>query len=320
MSNRTTFQDGEKAPESRMTPDFSKFNVCDSFCKSTTDSKPPGGDGEDCRRISRQLLEEISARLGERDFQIITSVQRYRYMMTSQLQRLHFTDAATPAAALRAASRALKKLRELGLIDTLSRRIGGVRAGSGGLVWHITHAGERLIYLRTQTLTPTKRFFEPSPYFLAHTLAVAEVAVQLTEFCRDAKKLKLSVMQPEPECWRTYSEYGAVQSLKPDIFAITVSGQYEDRWFLEVDLDTESPSKIVAKCEKYHKYYRTGLEQQEAEVFPLTVWIVPTSDRKERLISHIRETFQHQPKLFAVITKDELEHLVRQGGDERTLC
>ena len=130
MSNRTTFQDGEKAPESRMTPDFSKFNVCDSFSL-------PGGDGEDCRRISRQLLEEISARLGERDFQIITSVQRYRYMMTSQLQRLHFTDAATPAAALRAASRALKKLRELGLIDTLSRRIGGVRAGSGGLVWHI---------------------------------------------------------------------------------------------------------------------------------------------------------------------------------------
>lgn len=206
MSNRTTFQDGEKAPESRMTPDFSKFNVCDSFCKSTTDSKPPGGDGEDCRRISRQLLEEISARLGERDFQIITSVQRYRYMMTSQLQRLHFTDAATPAAALRAASRALKKLRELGLIDTLSRRIGGVRAGSGGLVWHITHAGERLIYLRTQTLTPTKRFFEPSPYFLAHTLAVTEVAVQLTELCRNDKKLTLSTLQPEPECWRTYSE------------------------------------------------------------------------------------------------------------------
>ena len=50
------------------------------------------------------------------------------------------------------------------------------------------------------------------------------------------------------------------------------------------------------------------------------MWIVPTSDRKERLIAHIRETFQHQPKLFAVITKDELEHLVRHGGDERTLC
>ena len=45
MSNRTTFQDGEKVPKSRMTPDFSKFNVCDSFCKTTTDSKPPGEMG-----------------------------------------------------------------------------------------------------------------------------------------------------------------------------------------------------------------------------------------------------------------------------------
>lgn len=320
MSNRTTFQDGEKAPESRMTPDFSKFNVCDSFCKSTTDSKPPGGDGEDCRRISRQLLEEISARLGERDFQIITSVQRYRYMMTSQLQRLYFTDAATPAAALRAASRALKKLRELGLIDTLSRRIGGVRAGSGGLVWHITHAGERLIYLRTQTLTPTKRFFEPSPYFLAHTLAVTEVAVQLTELCRNDKKLTLSTLQPEPECWRTYSEYGAIQSLKPDLFAITVSGQYEDRWFVEVDLDTESPNKIIDKCERYHKYYRSGLEQQESGVFPLTVWIVPSVERKEKLITHIKKTFDKQPRLFAVITADELGQLICQGGDGGSLC
>lgn len=320
MSNRTTFQDGEKAPESRMTPDFSRFMVCDSFCKTITDSKPPGGDGEDCRRISRQLLEEISARLGERDFQIITSVQRYRYMMTSQLQRLHFTDAATPAAALRAASRTLKKLRELGLIDTLSRRIGGVRAGSGGLVWHITHAGERLIYLRTQTLTPTKRFFEPSPYFLAHTLAVTEVAVQLIELCRNDKKLTLSTLQLEPECWRTYSEYGNMLVLKPDLFAITVSGQYEDRWFLEVDLDTESPSKIVAKCEKYHKYYRTGLEQQESGVFPLTVWIVPSVERKEKLITHIKKTFDKQPRLFAVITADELGQLICQGGDGGSLC
>lgn len=50
-----------------------------------------------------------------------------------------------------------------------------------------------------------------------------------------------------------------------------MAGQYEDRWFIEVDLATESPSKIVAKCEKYHKYYRAGLAQKEAEAFPLTV-------------------------------------------------
>lgn len=320
MTNHPTSQDDGKKPQSRAAPDFHKFNVNDSYSKPVTDTKPLGGVGEVRRRVSRQQLKEISARLNERDFELITSIQRYRYLMTGQIQRLHFTDAATPTAALRAASRSLKKLRELELISTLSRRIGGVRAGSGSLIWYLTHAGERLIYHRNNTLTPTKRFFEPSPYFLSHTLAVAEIAVQLTELCRDSQELTLNIIQPEPECWRTYSEYGNILSLKPDLFAITTSDQYEDRWFLEVDLATESPAKVVDKCQRYHQYYRSGLEQRESEVFPLTVWIVPTVDRKERLTAHIRATFQHQPKLFAVITKDELAHLIQYGGDSGILC
>lgn len=315
MSSRITPQDSEKNPESRITPDFSKFNVHDSFTSSISSS-----GGEECRRLSRQQLEEVEARLGERDRQILIAIQRYRYLLTGQIERLYFTDASTPTAALRAASRNLKKLCQLGLVDHLARRIGGVRAGSGGLVWHLTHAGERLLYLRDNTLTPTKRFFEPSPYFLAHMLAVAEIAVELTELCRERQGVKLSLIQAEPECWRTYSEYGTVLALKPDLFAVTISGQYEDRWFIEVDLDTESPAKVINKCERYHKYYRSGLEQQEAEVFPLTVWIVPTAARKEKLITHIKAAFDKQPKLFAVITKDELEHLIRYGGDGGMLC
>lgn len=319
MTHRITSQDGGKIPQSRPAPDFSKFMVHDSFCNSITHSSPAGG-GEERRRISRQRLEEISASLSDRDRAVISSIQRFRYLMSGQVQRLHFTDAATPSAALRAANRCLKKLRELGPVGHLSRRIGGVRAGSGALVWYITHAGERLLYLHDHTLTPTKRFFEPSPYFLAHTLAVADVAVTLTELCREGRGVSLTCLQTEPECWRTYSEFGSILALKPDLFASTMAGQHEDRWFIEVDLATESPSKIIAKCEKYHKYYRTGLEQQEAEVFPLTVWIVPTAGRKERLISHIRETFDKQPRLFAVITKDELPHLMRYGGDGGALC
>ena len=318
MSNRQTTRDSGKSPERATTPAFEKFMVHDSFQIPSVSSS--GGGGEDLRRISRQQLEKISDTLSDRDKLVLHSVQQYRYLLTSQLQRLHFTDAATPTAALRAASRNLKKLRELGLIDHLSRRIGGVRAGSGSLVWYLTHAGERLIYLHCQTLTPTKRFSEPSPFFLAHTLAIADVAVSLTEICREGRGAKLSLVQTEPECWRTYSEYGAVSALKPDLFAITVSGQYEDRWFIEVDLDTESPAKIIGKCEKYHKYYRSGLEQQEAEVFPLTVWIVPTTQRKEKLTAHIKAAFDKQPRLFTVITKDELEHLILYGGDGGALC
>lgn len=317
MSNRTTPQEGEENRESRPAPDFPKFMVNDSFTNSISSSATAG---EERRRLTRQQLMEVEARLSERDKQILIAVQGYRYLLTGQIQRLYFTDAATPMASYRAAVRALKRLQELGLIDHLARRIGGVRAGSGGMVWHLTRAGERLLRLHEQTIRPMRRFFEASPYFLAHTLAVAEVAVNLTEICREQHGMKLTALQSEPECWRTYSEYSAVLSLKPDLFAITVSGQYEDRWFIEVDLATESPAKIIDKCERYHKYYRSGLEQQETGVFPLTVWIVPTVERKDKLIKHIRDAFDKQPRLFAVITKDELEALVCQGGDGGTLC
>ena len=317
MSNRTTPQEGEESWESRTAPDFSKFMVHDSFTNSISS---PAIAGEERRRLTHQQLVETAAALSERDRDILTAVQRYRYLLTGEIQRLYFYTAATPTAAHRAAARALKRLRGLGLVDHLARRIGGVRAGSGGLVWHLTHAGERLLRLHEQTTSPVRRFFEPSPFFLSHALAVAEVAVHLTEICREQHGMKLTALQPEPECWRTYSEYGSMLSLKPDLFAITVSGQYEDRWFIEVDLATESPSKVVDKCERYHKYYRSGLEQQEAGVFPLTVWIVPTVERKEKLIKHIREAFDKQPRLFTVITKDELWALVCQGGEGGTLC
>ena len=109
-------------------------------------------------------------------------------------------------------------------------------------------------------------------------------------------------------------------SLKPDLYAKITSSEFEDCYFFEIDLSTESPSKVVEKCKKYHEYYRSNIEQQESGVFPITVWIVPDDARKKSLIRHIREEFKGQPKLFAVITSSELETLIRFGGDKDTLC
>lgn len=324
MTNRPTHQDGNKNPRKPETPDFSKFNVHDSFSVPTTDTTSTGGTPDnngapDIRRISKRQLEELDRTLGARDQRVLREIQKYRYLMTGQIQRLLFTEAATHSAALRATSRNLKKLKELGLIDNLSRRIGGVRAGSGSLIWYLTHAGERLLRLHNGQPQPMRRFFEPSSYFLAHTLAVAEIAIRLIEICRKHEP-ELTALQLEPECWRSYSDANVALSLKPDLYAATMTEEYDDRYFLEVDLDTESPAKIIEKCEKYHKYYRSGLEQEEHEVFPLTIWIVPSVTRKEKLIRHLREAFDKQPKLFAIITGDELEDLILQGGNREMLC
>ena len=82
-------------------------------------------------RVSRKQLEELEPILSDRDKNILRSIQAYRYLTTSQIQRLHFIDAASHSAALRATSRNLEKLKELHLIDSLARRIGGIYSGSG---------------------------------------------------------------------------------------------------------------------------------------------------------------------------------------------
>lgn len=323
MTDRLTDGDGKTQAETPGIKGFAQFNVRDSFSVPATDSSAtsgaPAANSQMPQRVSKRQLLEIDSRLAARDRQLLGAVRQYRYLMTGQIQRLLFTDAANTSAGLRAASRNLKKLNGFGLVSSLSRRIGGVRAGSSSLIWYLTHAGERLLRLYNNGMHPIRRFFEPSPHYLAHSLAVAETSIQLIEICREHEP-QITAIQLEPECWRTYSSAGVSLSLKPDLYVAATTEEYEDRYFIEVDLDTESPAKIIEKCQKYHAYYRSGLEQEESGMFPLTVWIVPGIARKEKLIRSLREAFDKQAKLFAVITCDELEHLILEGGDRGMLC
>ena len=270
-------------------------------------------------RVSRNRLEDIALELTDRDVEILRAFHRCRYLMTRQVQRLFFTDSVSPTAGLRTANRILARLKGFGVADTLSRRIGGARAGSGSLVWYLTPLGERLLRIGDDSPKSHKRFIEPSVFFLTHTLAVAECYVHLKEIC-DGEKLKLYAVEQGGDCWRAYSSKGKKASLRPDLFAITEGENYEDRWFFEVDLKTEAVTNVLKKCRRYHEYYKSGQEQQQHGVFPLTVWIVPDEKRKESLVSHIRAEFAKQTKIFTVITPDELEPLIRQVVDGGALC
>lgn len=264
-------------------------------------------------RISRKQLEDILPALTDRDKDILRSVRACRYLTTGQIGRLHFTESTTASAALRAASRNLSRLKDWHLIDRLRRRIGGVRAGSGANVWYLDAPGEHLLRLVDNDARPHKKNFEPSTYFLKHTLAAAECYVRLIEVSR-SKSIQLTEIQPEPACWRTYNSGGKIISLKPDLFAVTICGGYENRWFFEMDLASESPAKIIDKCHRYYQYYQCNFEQKLHGVFPLVVWIVPDAKRKENIAEHIRKEFSKWPNIFTIITPDGLESLIRRGA------
>ena len=268
--------------------------------------------------LPKRRLEELERVLSERDKAILGSLQNCRYLVTGQVSRLHFTDNANPTAALRAANRAMTKLRDFGVAEALERRVGGVRAGSGSYVWTLSESGVLLLHLNENDYSPRKRSFEPSLNFLKHTLEVAEAYVQLTEICR-RHGLHLLNTEMEPNCWRPYTGAdGKPATMKPDMFAVTANGKYEDSFFIEVDMNTESPSVVLEKCRRYARYCNSGIEQKQHGVFPLVVWLAYSENRKSKLKQYIddcREMPEKSKGIFTIIMPGEFEALICGGVD-----
>ncbi len=290
-----------------------------SLSPAEPSSNEEAGRQSTSSRISQKKLVELSARLSERDTEILASLKKYRFLLTGQLQRLFFTDKSTKRKNSINTQHTLKKLREYKLIAPLKRQIGGVLGGSSSLIWYLTEPGYRLLRLADAEKYTRKRFEEPSPLFLEHTLAIAETAVQLHDICKDSEDLDLEQVDPEPSCWRPYKYNGRTAYLKPDLFAVTTYDGYEDSWFIEIDLSTESPNTVVEKCKAYISYYNTGIEQLEYDVFPMVVWIVKDKIRKERLRQYIQDGIPNRPKMFLIITPNQLEQMVRQFIDREEI-
>ena len=184
-------------------------------------------------RISAAALDRLGQRLSARDREILASLDARRYLTTSQLARFHFARTDSGAVAVRAATRVLARLREVGVIERLDRQVGGVHAGSAAFVWSVTSTGERLVHPDRTSYRRTRHL--PSLDLLAHTLAIAEVDLLLVELAR-AGRIDLIDVELEPDCWRQFvGPEGSKQTLKPDLAAITANGDFEDHWFIEVD-------------------------------------------------------------------------------------
>ena len=255
--------------------------------------------------------------VSDRDWLILSSVRGFRFLTTRQIARQQFNHGPGPGPIPRNANQALSRLRELGLLSNLERRIGGVRAGSGGYVWQVTELGDRVLRAHIGKERHSRlRPYEPSTSFLDHTLAVAEVVITLQEISRDGR-VDLYHLELEPECWRSYlGSSGETRSLKPDVAAITKSSGFEDHWFIEVDRATEPPNRVVKKCLQYQEYLATGREQARVGLFPAVVWAVPTEQRRDQLIRRFRDESVIDLRLFSVATTHDINELVLVGAVE----
>lgn len=262
--------------------------------------------------IGPAMRARIAEHLSDRDGAILRFLSRHRYATTTHIRRRFFTGHASQGAATRATIRVLDRLLSLRVLARLERRIGGVRHGSAGFIWHLDAAGE---HLTRDPGSARRRYPGPSTPFLDHTLQITDTAVALHEAAL-AGHFTIAKKEVEAEAWRSYlGPSGAATVLKPDLFVTLTTSDYDDHWYLEIDRGTEWAPTLLGKCRAYEHYRRTGRAQKEHGVFPRVLWIVPTDKRAQNLRNAIAADTTLTDRLFVTTTPDHFLTVLTIGAD-----
>jgi hypothetical protein len=206
----------------------------------------------------------------------------------------------------------LGRLTRLGVLAPLGCRIGGVRSGSSGRCYALGLAGQRLLASGRPERQP-RHPYTPGERYLAHTLAVAELYVVLTERERHGT-VEIIAFDPEPDCWRPYpGPWGARLTLKPDAYLKLGAEMFAFSWFIECDRATESLATIERKAHRHVDYHKSGSELQARGVAPRVAWIVPDKDRADAIQSVLDRLPADAKRLFAVATEAEALSVLATG-------
>lgn len=226
-------------------------------------------------RVRLSHIEKIAQRLSTRDTQIVDTIHRLRLATGAQLERLHFTD-LNPTCRSRVRRRVLHRLVSWRILATLPRHVGGIRAGSTGLIYHLDTAGAWLMRLQAATAghNAPRRATQPGAAFTSHTLAVTELYVQLVEHAR-AGAFRVATFEAEPACWWPDEAGG---HLKPDAHTLLATDRYQDTWWIEVDQATETLPRLRKKLQSYMDFQRRG-GIGPAGVLPRVLITTPTKQR-----------------------------------------
>jgi hypothetical protein len=247
------------------------------------------------RLTTAQLARELTAQYTT----VLPHLSRTRLLTGAHLDRLLARPDTTPETTARNRRRIMTRLHDLGLVTTLERKIGGVRAGSTGHVYTLTPTGHRVLATLHNQPCPAhiKKTTTPGALFLAHTLAISDIYVRLIE-ASHTHNVTLSSFVTEPQCWQPT---GQGDYLKPDAYCVLSTTTHQDCWWLEIDQATESLPRIRTKSRAYLDYLtHNGLGPDN--VPPRVLFTTPDVTRKNAIQEAITKLSTHDNDLIRVTT------------------
>jgi hypothetical protein len=262
--------------------------------------------------VTQAMLKNLSRRMSARQRAILSDVSRLGVTTGAQLQHLHYADSE---ASRRQARLDLAEMVRWQVLERLRRTIGGERAGSKGYVYSMGVAGQRLM---NPDRSRYRRPWTPGASHLRHALAVSQLYVSLRILLAGPDTALVEYVT-EPICWRPFSGPGGGRiTLKPDAYALLHLGEFEDRYFVEVDCGTEPGPRILEKAKTYIRYLNSGREQARTGVFPYVLWVTPAQRRADFLAETLSSLDTEHWKLFMVTTSTRAPGLMASGPEQST--
>lgn len=265
------------------------------------------------RRIGAAKLREIEHDLSPRDRRILADLKRLRVLSGSQLERLHFQTVAEGARG-RARRRVLRRLVHLSLVTTLDRQIGGIRAGSAGLIYTLTGAGHRL--LTTGEAIRRRNPTTPGQLFLEHALAISELYAQLAEQAPNHEATVVAFTAEGDAAWLAPDRHGQLVPLRPDAYLVLATNDLEDVWWIEVDRATESLPRLRSKLDAYVRLARSGRDVPGG-LMPRVLITVPHEHRRAGVNRVLRSAKAPDGLLQVVLHDQATDYLLAElhGGE-----
>lgn len=266
-------------------------------------SRPP-------QRVRGPYVERLMQSLSKRDWSILQSVCELRLVTGMQLERLHFTSLVGRSRSVMR-WRVLKRLVDDRALVALQRRAYSARRSAAELCYALDSAGQRAVQLKANREPATlnaRRPGLPGERFIEHTLAVAELAVALSERARSGT-FRLASFSAEPAAWWPD---GLGRWLKPDASFVLQAGDVTDYWWCEVDLATESLPTLTRKLLSYLDFLARGQRGPDG-VMPRVLVAVPTDARLRAVAALTDQLPSPASRLFCACTlADAPDRLVEE--------